>query len=208
MPAIMRWPGVIPAGQVIGQVGITMDFTATMLKVADATLPDGYQPEGIDLLPIVSGKAPEATRTLFWRANNANAVRSGDLKLVSQGGLPLSTTFAKIRANATTSPMQANPMRAGCTGCWRTGRRMSMPRRPRAPARRRLLRADRLRAYVNARSAVSCPSGASGTGPDKVARISFRAVCGSQGDLPLRTSIQGWREGKRAPNDCRCGMRK
>jgi arylsulfatase A-like enzyme len=86
VPAIMRWPGVIPSGQVLGQVGITMDFTTTMLKLAGATLPAGYQPEGIDLMPIVTGSAPEAERTLFWRANNANAVRSGDLKLVSQGG--------------------------------------------------------------------------------------------------------------------------
>ena len=45
-------PGVIPAGQVSEQVGITMDFTATMLAVAGATLPEGYTPEGIDLLPM------------------------------------------------------------------------------------------------------------------------------------------------------------
>ena len=37
VPAIMRWPGVIPAGQVTPQVGITMDFTATMLALAGAT---------------------------------------------------------------------------------------------------------------------------------------------------------------------------
>lgn len=85
VPAIMRWPGVIPAGQVSEQVGITMDFTATMLAVAGATLPEGYTPEGIDLLPIVTGAAPPVERTLFWRAGNASAVRSGDLKLIQQG---------------------------------------------------------------------------------------------------------------------------
>lgn len=85
VPAIMRWPGVIPAGQVSGQVGITMDFTATMLAVAGATLPADYTPEGIDLLPIVARRAPEVERTLFWSANNTAAVRSGDYKLVQQG---------------------------------------------------------------------------------------------------------------------------
>src|SRR5690606_780253 len=85
VPAIMRWPGVIPAGQVSEQVGITMDFTATMLAVAGATLPEGYTPEGIDLLPIVTGATPSVERTLFWRAGNASAVRSGDLKLIQQG---------------------------------------------------------------------------------------------------------------------------
>jgi arylsulfatase A-like enzyme len=89
VPAIMRWPGVIPAGQVLDQVGITMDFTATMLAVAGAELPATYAPEGMNLLPIVTGQAPEAERTLFWRVGNATAVRSGDMKLVVQGG----TTF-------------------------------------------------------------------------------------------------------------------
>jgi arylsulfatase A-like enzyme len=86
VPSIMRWPGVIPGGRVLDQVGITMDFTATMLAVGGAQLPEGYQPEGINLMPIVSGEAPAVERTLFWRANNTNAVRSGDYKLVSQGG--------------------------------------------------------------------------------------------------------------------------
>lgn len=86
VPAIMRWPGVIPAGQVLDQVGITMDFTATMLSVGGATLPADYAPEGMNLLPIVTGATPEAERTLFWRVNNASAVRSGDMKLIVQGG--------------------------------------------------------------------------------------------------------------------------
>lgn len=85
VPAIMRWPGVIPAGQVTDQVGITMDFTATILALAGAKLPDGYTPEGIDLMPIVTGESPVVERTLFWRAGNASAVRSGDLKLIRQG---------------------------------------------------------------------------------------------------------------------------
>ncbi len=85
VPAIMRWPGVISAGQVTDQVGITMDFTATILALAGAALPEGYTPEGIDLMPIVTGAAPVVERTLFWRAGDAAAVRSGDLKLIQQG---------------------------------------------------------------------------------------------------------------------------
>ena len=85
VPAMMRWPGVIPAGQVIDQVGITMDLSATMLALSGATLPAGYAPEGINLLPIVSRAAPQQERTLFWSAAGTSAVRSGDLKLVQQG---------------------------------------------------------------------------------------------------------------------------
>jgi arylsulfatase A-like enzyme len=85
VPAIMRWPRVIPARQVLGQVGITMDFTATMLALAGVRLPSDLKAEGMDLMPIVTGKSPQVSRTLFWRAGTASAVRSGDLKLVSQG---------------------------------------------------------------------------------------------------------------------------
>ena len=33
VPAIVRWPGVIPAGRVTEQAAITMDWTATILAV-------------------------------------------------------------------------------------------------------------------------------------------------------------------------------
>ena len=45
--------------------------------------------EGIDLLPILSGAAPERPRTLFWRNSAAgstqHAVRQGDWKLLLDG---------------------------------------------------------------------------------------------------------------------------
>lgn len=86
VPAMMRWPGVIPAGIETDQVGITMDLTATILAVAEARVPDDLGLEGIDLLPIVTGQAPEVERTLFWRvANGPRAVRSGDWKLILEG---------------------------------------------------------------------------------------------------------------------------
>lgn len=85
VPAIMRWPGVIPPRQVSSQVGITMDFSATILAVTGADLPTGYVPEGMNLLPIVSGRSPEVERTLFWRSTQGTAVRNGDMKLVMTG---------------------------------------------------------------------------------------------------------------------------
>ena len=35
VPAIFRWPGRIPAGRVSGQVGITMDLTASILAATE-----------------------------------------------------------------------------------------------------------------------------------------------------------------------------
>ena len=93
VPGIFRWPGVVPAGRVTDQVGITMDITATILAVTNAVIPEDLTLDGINLLPIVMGQAPEEARTLYWRTANGRdrAVRSGDWKLVvqgSQGGRP------------------------------------------------------------------------------------------------------------------------
>lgn len=85
VPAIIRWPARIPAGRVTGQVGITMDLTASVLAAAGAQLPPDVHLDGMDLFPILEGRAPEVERTLFWRSHPARpnrAVRSGDWKLV------------------------------------------------------------------------------------------------------------------------------
>ncbi len=87
VPAILSWPGVVPAGQVTGQVGITMDLTATILAATRAEVPADLELEGIDLLPILTGAVPEQARTLFWRSvdGGSRAVRSGDWKLIVEG---------------------------------------------------------------------------------------------------------------------------
>ncbi|WP_157899673.1 sulfatase-like hydrolase/transferase [Luteitalea pratensis] len=86
VPAMIRWPGRIPAGKVSGQVGITMDLTASILAATGTTVPADARPDGIDIFPILEGRIPEVPRTLFWRTGNPTkqqwAVRSGDWKLV------------------------------------------------------------------------------------------------------------------------------
>jgi arylsulfatase A-like enzyme len=85
VPAMLRWPGTIPAGRVTDQVGITMDLTRTILVAAGAELPSDLDLEGIDLLPIITGESPEVPRTLFWRTRGGQrAVRSGNWKYITQ----------------------------------------------------------------------------------------------------------------------------
>jgi arylsulfatase A-like enzyme len=84
VPAMIRWPGHIPPGRVSDQVGITMDLTASILAATNTPVPAETRLEGINLLPILEGRAPEVERTLFWRTNTRtqSAVRSGDWKVV------------------------------------------------------------------------------------------------------------------------------
>ena len=89
IPAIIRWPGHVPAGVVTTQVGITMDLTASFLAAAGVAPPAGAKLEGIDLVPLIRAGAKPVSRTLFWRVAtaglNQRAVRDGDWKLLSEG---------------------------------------------------------------------------------------------------------------------------
>jgi arylsulfatase A-like enzyme len=89
VPAILRWPGRLPAGVASRQVGISFDLTASIVAATNTPLPAGAALEGIDLLPILAGRSPLVERTIFWRTyyNNRRmrAVRSGDWKLLIDG---------------------------------------------------------------------------------------------------------------------------
>jgi arylsulfatase A len=88
VPALMRWPGQLPAGAVSKQVGITMDLTASFLDAAGGTPPASYSPDGISLLPMLRERRT-VERTLFWRIKTAGrdqkAVRRGRWKYMRDG---------------------------------------------------------------------------------------------------------------------------
>jgi arylsulfatase A-like enzyme len=90
VPALVRWPGRIPAGRVSDQVGITMDLTASILAATGTAVPGEARYEGMNLLPIWKGESPEVERTLFWRAGTGGrrqaAVRRGDWKVLLDSG--------------------------------------------------------------------------------------------------------------------------
>ncbi len=89
VPALVRWPARIAAGQVTAQVAMTMDLTATVLSAAGVVLPTDAPLDGRDLLPVLTRQEPVQARTLFWRSQAGRpmrAVRAGDLKLVVDAG--------------------------------------------------------------------------------------------------------------------------
>jgi arylsulfatase A-like enzyme len=80
VPAIVRWPGVIPAGRVTDQAAITMDWTATILGVAGTAADPAFPLDGENLMPVCSGQRAPYDRTLFWRVRGFDAARVGRWK--------------------------------------------------------------------------------------------------------------------------------
>ncbi|MBN2814152.1 MAG: sulfatase-like hydrolase/transferase [Bacteroidales bacterium] len=84
VPCIMKWPGKIPEGTCSGQMGISMDITASIAAITGGKPPRLL--DGINLVGhIVSGKN-DMQRTLFWRRlrgnTNRKAVRDNNLKYI------------------------------------------------------------------------------------------------------------------------------
>ncbi len=88
IPALVRWPGHIPAGRSNDQVAISMDWAATLLAAAGTQPDPGYPLDGMNLLPQLAGNAPPVPRKLFWRYhyNAQRALRDGDMKYLRIAG--------------------------------------------------------------------------------------------------------------------------
>jgi arylsulfatase A-like enzyme len=86
VPAIVYWPGKIPANQTISTPITHMDFTATILALARAKTDTNFPLDGIDISPwLFSGKAPAMSRTFCWRVSQRfqqKAIRSGAWKYI------------------------------------------------------------------------------------------------------------------------------
>ncbi len=80
VPALVRWPGRVPAGRTTDQTVITMDWSATMLALGGTSADPQYPLDGIDLLPLCQGRPVRFDRTLYWRTRKQDAAREGPWK--------------------------------------------------------------------------------------------------------------------------------
>ena len=85
VPAIVRWPGIVPAARVTDQAALTMDWTATILAAAGAQAGAAQPLDGEDLLPVLRGEREAYDRALFWRTRTRAAARIGRWKYVQDG---------------------------------------------------------------------------------------------------------------------------
>jgi len=91
VPAMMMWPGVIPAGTVSKADAAHFDVFATALDAAGIPVPEkngGWPVHGVSLLPHAKSKAEVALadRYLFWDLYGDCGALHGKWKLVGQIG--------------------------------------------------------------------------------------------------------------------------
>jgi arylsulfatase A-like enzyme len=84
IPMVIAWPARIAPGRTSDQVAISMDWLPTLLAAAGAAPDPDYPPDGMNLLPALTGNAATVDRKLFWRykANCQRAARVGNYKFL------------------------------------------------------------------------------------------------------------------------------
>ncbi len=82
VPMIARWPGRIPKGTVSSEFASTLEFFPTFLAAAGASPPPGVILDGLNLLPVLEGKARSPRKEFFWQRRGDKAARVGQWKWV------------------------------------------------------------------------------------------------------------------------------
>jgi len=85
VPMVMSWPGTIPKGQVLRQMGNHVDILPTLSKAAGVAAPNDRTLDGFDALPLAVSKARSNHDAIFWSSGGQLAVRRGQWKLVKDG---------------------------------------------------------------------------------------------------------------------------
>ena len=82
-PAIIRWPGIVPAGSVNNELACTIDLLPTFAAITGAALPN-KKIDGINILPLLQGKdvSPRKNLYYYYNKNSLQGVRKGPWKLV------------------------------------------------------------------------------------------------------------------------------
>jgi len=86
VPAMIRWPGKLPKGEVRGQMACSIDWLPTIAELCGAPLPK-RKIDGKSLVPVIKGSdAASPHAQLHWQSGGGGrpqwAVREGDWKLL------------------------------------------------------------------------------------------------------------------------------
>jgi arylsulfatase A-like enzyme len=80
VPAVFRWPGVIPPG-VVMELGTTLDLLPTLAALAGARVPAERVLDGYDLSAVLRGEGKSPRQDVFYyRGSRLYALRHGPYK--------------------------------------------------------------------------------------------------------------------------------
>jgi arylsulfatase A-like enzyme len=90
VPTLMRWPGKIPAGQVVAQPAYSADLMPTLCALTGA---DPGRPYGENILPVLLNERKQLAerKPMAWAGGGYGgqaAVRLGDLKAIRRNLVP------------------------------------------------------------------------------------------------------------------------
>jgi arylsulfatase A-like enzyme len=84
VPCIMKWPGVIPAGEICSKIASSIDLLPTLAAITGAKLP-GNKIDGVNIFSLMTGDSDAMPRhdfLYYYRQNSLEAVQRDYWKLV------------------------------------------------------------------------------------------------------------------------------
>lgn len=123
VPAIISWPGKIPAAQVRGQMATAVDWLPTLLNLCNIQQPK-HKVDGFDLSEVIeSASVPSPHQVFHWQSGRGLggepqwAVREGDWKLIghpkdTSNKAPITNQDQRFLANLTKDVGEMNNVAA------------------------------------------------------------------------------------------------
>jgi arylsulfatase A-like enzyme len=82
VPAVVRWPGTIPAGRVSADIVSVMDWFPTFVALAGGAIAPDHPVDGVDISAFLKGTGPDPRSEIFYYGGaRIQAVRQGPWKL-------------------------------------------------------------------------------------------------------------------------------
>ena len=81
VPMFVKWPNKIPAGKSVDTPVAHIDVMPTLATAAGASIPEGVDIDGKNILPLLDDETQWTRNTLFWQNGHYQVVRHGDWKL-------------------------------------------------------------------------------------------------------------------------------
>ncbi len=112
VPGIIQWPGVVEPGTTSDQPVCSVDVLPTFCELASVTIPSDRVLDGASFAPLLSGRAIERSKPLYWQFQRASsevkvAIRDGDWKLNARLSGPSFRPSGSITLEEMTSMKEA-----------------------------------------------------------------------------------------------------